>query len=107
MRQASLEIRLRLAGNVKRLRHGRGLTQLTLAAAFSRSQNFVSWIERAQRNVTLSTLAHLAKGLQCCESSLLENVSTVAPPPRLSDLRESLSAPGHSPRHCDIDWRRT
>ena len=95
-RQASLEIRLRVAANVKRLRRERGLTQQALPAAFGRSKNSVSWIERGKLNVTLSTLAHFAHGLQCCESALLEHVPQDALPLRPPDARACASDPKRS-----------
>jgi ribosome-binding protein aMBF1 (putative translation factor) len=60
-RNASPEIRRRLANNVKKLRKARGYTQIDLAAHSHLCQTYISSIERACLNVTLANLEALAK----------------------------------------------
>ena len=71
-RNASPEIRQRLANNVKRLRKARGYTQIELAAHCHLCQTYISSIERACLNVTLANLEALAKGLGCAEEELMK-----------------------------------
>lgn len=70
-RKASLEIRCRLANNVKELRNKRGYTQEGLAKLCLLSEKYISNIEQASVNVTLASLEALAKGLGCTEADLL------------------------------------
>lgn len=71
-RNASPEIRQRLANNVKRLRKARDYTQVDLAAHCQLYQTYISSIERACLNVTLGNLEALAKGLGCAEEELMK-----------------------------------
>jgi transcriptional regulator with XRE-family HTH domain len=70
-RKASLEIRCRLANNVKGLRETRGYTQEGLAKLCRLNKNYISNIEQASVNITLANLEALAKGLSCTEEELL------------------------------------
>ena len=70
-RKASLEICLRLAKNVKRLRGARGFTQEGLAKVCRLNKNYISNVEQASVNITLANLEKVAKGLGCSEEELL------------------------------------
>ena len=70
-RKASLEIRRRLAEQVRHRRDRLGLTQKELAIACGLNGKYIAQVEQALLNVTLSTLEALAKGLGCSESALL------------------------------------
>jgi transcriptional regulator with XRE-family HTH domain len=70
-RQASLEIRWRLATNIKRLREVRGYTQEDLARLCGLNKSYLSNVEQASMNVTLASLEAIAKGLGCTEEYLL------------------------------------
>ena len=71
-RQASREIRRRLAGNLKRLRRARGHTQKGgLTKLCAPSKTYVGNVEQATENITLASLETLASGLGCSEVDLL------------------------------------
>jgi transcriptional regulator with XRE-family HTH domain len=71
-RKPSLEIRCRLASNVKRFRKARGYTQQQLAELCQLDQNYISIVEQAIVNITLANLEALATGLACTETELLK-----------------------------------
>jgi len=65
-----------LAGNVKRAREERGMTQRELAAVVKTSQRRIVMIETAIANPTVLTLARLAK---CLNRTVIE---LLTPPPK-------------------------
>ncbi len=60
-----------LAAQVRSHRHALGFSQEELAERCGLHRTYVSDIERATRNVSLSTLELLASGLTCEASELL------------------------------------
>ena len=70
-RKPSLEIRCRLADNLRRFRRHRGYTQQQLAKYCGFPKNYVSNVEQAAVNITLANLEQLARGLRCGEDDLL------------------------------------
>lgn len=60
-----------LAANVKALRNQRGLSQEELAAECGLHRTYIGSVERAERNVTLSTLEVLASALDISVTDLL------------------------------------
>lgn len=70
-RKPSLEIRNRLADQVRHRRDRLGYTQAELAIACGLNAKYIAQVEQSLLNVTLSTLEALAKGLRCTESALL------------------------------------
>ncbi len=70
-RKPSLEVRLRLAHNMQRLRKARGLTQRELAERCGMRNTYVSNVEQATVNICLAGLQALAEGLDCSEEDLL------------------------------------
>jgi transcriptional regulator with XRE-family HTH domain len=60
-----------LASNIRRIRHQRGLSQEALADLCGLHRTYVGSVERAERNVTLSTLEVFAKALGISVSGLL------------------------------------
>jgi len=60
LRQASPGIRATLAANVRHLREEEGLSQEELATRAGLHRTYVGSVERAERNVTLSTLEAFA-----------------------------------------------
>ena len=60
-----------LAAQVRSRRHALGVSQEELADRCGLHRTYVSDIERATRNVSLSTLELLASGLECEASELL------------------------------------
>jgi len=70
-RRPSVEIRYRLAENLRRYRHYRGYTQHELARQCGFSIGYVGDIERGTVNITLANLEALATGLRCGEDELL------------------------------------
>ncbi len=70
-RKASVQIRCRLANNVKELRKTRGYTQEGLAKLCRLNKKYISNVEQALVNITLANLEALATGLGCTEEDLL------------------------------------
>jgi transcriptional regulator with XRE-family HTH domain len=62
-----------LATNVKALRHQKVLSQEELAAKCGLHRTYIGSVERAERNVTLSTLEVLASALDVSVTDLLNN----------------------------------
>ena len=60
-----MDVRERLAVNMKRLRKERGLSQEALADAAGLDRTYISGIERAVRNPTLTVLDRISKALNC------------------------------------------
>jgi len=71
MRKASTRILRTVARNVRRLRQEMGLSQEGLASRCDLHRTFVGSIERAERNVTLSTLEALSGSLGVSVTDLL------------------------------------
>jgi transcriptional regulator with XRE-family HTH domain len=71
-REASQEIRRRLASNVKRFRKARGYTKQQLAELCQLDQNYISKVEQATVNITLAYLEAFATGLGCTAEELLK-----------------------------------
>ena len=61
----SMDVRDRLAVNMKRLRKERGWSQEALADAAGLDRTYISGIERTVRNPTLLVLDRIAKALKC------------------------------------------
>jgi len=70
-RKASPEMLRRLSVNLKRLRRERGYTQERLAKLCGFTKNYISNIEQATVNISLSNLEALTIGLNCGFDELL------------------------------------
>jgi transcriptional regulator with XRE-family HTH domain len=71
VRRESQTLRFILARNVRELRNRLGLSQEDLANVSGLHRTYVGSVERCERNVTLSTLEMLAKGLTVDADRLL------------------------------------
>ena len=60
-----MDVRKRLAVNMKRLRKERGWSQEALADAAGLDRTYISGIERMVRNATLTVLDRISKALNC------------------------------------------
>lgn len=67
-----MDIRKRLGSNVKRLRLKNGWSQEDYADRAGIHRTYVSDIERASRNPTITVVERLAEALQVSASSLIE-----------------------------------
>lgn len=76
LRKPGIELRKVLAENIRSLRAGRELSQEQLADLCGLHRTYVGAIERAERNVTLSTLEVFAKALGVSVSHLLNRNSS-------------------------------
>lgn len=70
-----MDIKLRLAHNLKRLRLDKGLSQEQLAFEANIHRTYISDVERAARNPTVTVLERLASALQVRECELLAEIS--------------------------------
>jgi transcriptional regulator with XRE-family HTH domain len=62
----------RFAGNVRKLRSKKGLSQRALADAVGISVSYVSMLERGQRSPPLDTVERMARALRVTPGSLFE-----------------------------------
>jgi len=76
LRKPSSRLARTLAGNVRRLRHQRGISQEKLADLAGLRRTYVGSVERGERNVTLSSLEVLASALGVGVTDLLAPVET-------------------------------
>ena len=67
-----MDVRHRLAANIKRLRKERGWSQETLADEAGLDRTYVSGIERVVRNPTVSVLERIGIALDCRLGDLLD-----------------------------------
>lgn len=67
-----MELRRKLALNLRRLRHERGLSQEEFADQAGLHRTHVSMIERLTRNPSLDVLEKIAKALDVKAADLLE-----------------------------------
>ena len=67
-----MEVRERLAVNMKRLRKERGWSQEALADAAGLDRTYISGIERVVRNPTVSVVDRIAKALECKLGDVLD-----------------------------------
>jgi transcriptional regulator with XRE-family HTH domain len=67
-----MDVRHRLAGNMKKLRKERGWSQEALADAAGLDRTYVSGIERVVKNPTITVIERVASALECRMGDLLD-----------------------------------
>ena len=67
-----MDVRQRLAVNMKRLRKERGWSQEALADEAGLDRTYISGIERKKKNCTIEVVERLAKALNCPLGDLLD-----------------------------------
>jgi transcriptional regulator with XRE-family HTH domain len=67
-----MDVRKRLAVNMKRLRKERGWSQEALADEAGLDRTYISGIERVVRNPTITVVERVASALGCPMGSLLD-----------------------------------
>ena len=67
-----MDVRYRLAANLKRLRRERGLSQEALADEAALDRTYISGIERVVRNPTITVVERISTALRCRMSDLLD-----------------------------------
>ena len=67
-----MDVRERLAVNMKRLRKERGWSQETLADAAGLDRTYISGIERKVRNPTITVVERISEALRCQLGALLD-----------------------------------
>ena len=67
-----MDVRQRLAVNMKRLRKERGWSQEMLAAEAGLDRTYISGIERKVKNPTVTVVERLASALTCSLGALLD-----------------------------------
>jgi len=70
-----VDILKRVGKKIREIRKNRGLSQEALGEKAGLSSNYIGQIERGQKQVTLTTLARIAKSLRIDVSVLFEGVS--------------------------------
>ncbi len=68
------DVRARFGRRLRRLRTGRGWTQVELAEKLGLDRSYLADIERGRRNVSLMNLEIIAKGFELSLSQLLSQV---------------------------------
>ncbi len=68
------DIRIRLGRRVRKLREGRGWTQVEMAEKLGLDRSYLSDLERGKRNVSLLNLELIAKGFSLSISQLFSKV---------------------------------
>ncbi len=68
-----MDVRHRLAANMKRLRKERGWSQEVLADQAGLDRTYISGIERMVRNPTITVVERISKALTCELGDLLDN----------------------------------
>ena len=66
-----MDMRMLVGRNVRRIRSGKGLTQEEFAALSGFSQQYISGLEKGQRNPTIVTIYELATALGVSHLELL------------------------------------
>ena len=67
-----MDVRSRLALNIKRLRKARGWSQEALADAVPIDRTYISGIERKVRNPTIDVIERIARALDVPAGSLID-----------------------------------
>ena len=67
-----MDVRQRLAVNMKRLRKERGWSQEALAAEAGLDRTYISGIERKVKNPSITVVERLSKALSCGLGELLD-----------------------------------
>ncbi|MFT5329998.1 MAG: transcriptional regulator with XRE-family HTH domain [Parasphingorhabdus sp.] len=67
-----MDVRQRLAVNMKRLRKERGWSQEALAHEAELDRTYISGIERMTKNCTITVVGRIAKALHCSMGDLLD-----------------------------------
>ena len=67
-----MDVRQRLATNMKRLRKERGWSQEALADEAGLDRTYISGIERQVKNPTVTVVERVAKALKCTLGDLLD-----------------------------------
>ncbi len=67
-----MDVRQRLAVNMKRLRTERGWSQEALAGETGLDRTYISGIERKRKNCTIEVVARVAMALECRLGDLLD-----------------------------------
>jgi transcriptional regulator with XRE-family HTH domain len=67
-----MDVRHRLAANMKALRKARGWSQEALADEAGLDRTYISGIERIVRNPTVTVIERIAKALNCKHGDLLD-----------------------------------
>lgn len=67
-----MDVRCRLAANMKALRKERGWSQEALAGEAGLDRTYVSGIERKVKNPTVTVVERIAKALSCTLGELLD-----------------------------------
>lgn len=71
-----MELRKILASNIREYRHQKNLSQEQLADICGLHRTYIGSVERAERNVTLSTLEALSVALNVTVPNLLTKIET-------------------------------
>lgn len=73
------DIRVSFGRAVRRLRHGRGLSQESFAAKSKIGRSYMGKIERGEVNVSLDSIQKICKALGVTAGTLMSEADTEAP----------------------------
>lgn len=71
-----MDMRQLVGGNVRRIRHAKGMTQEQLAERSGFTQHYLSGLEQGKRNPTVVTVFEIAQALEVSYLDLLTPVTS-------------------------------
>lgn len=74
-----LSLQKQVGKNIRNYRRARKMNQTILAKRINGSRPYVSNMENAKQNISISTLLELCNALECTPNDLLENCYKVKP----------------------------
>jgi len=75
---------------IKQLREAKGLSQEALAGICNLHRTYVGLIERGERNLSLSTIEEIARGLEVVPAELFSGAEVPSAPPNPSRPRKPM-----------------
>ncbi|MBM4254212.1 MAG: helix-turn-helix transcriptional regulator [Deltaproteobacteria bacterium] len=98
LENSTVNLRERVATNIKRCRQRAGFTQISLARRLGVSQRYVAMLEQNARNLSIDSLAKIAHSLDVdiseliCDAQRLEDETRVAAKLGIELLQKHLKA---------------
>ncbi len=74
MKKTDQQVLKKFGENVRKIRKMHGWTQPKLGARAGLAANFIGFVERAERSITLKNIVRIQKGLGCSMNKLFEGI---------------------------------